>query len=244
MAGKSSGTETRMDAPHRNIRWGKFIVSLGILIAIPAIVLFSASGRLDWFWGWVYISLTAIFTIGSRITIAIKIPDLVAERGDSLQKEDVKPWDRMILPLTFLLPLVMLIVAGLDDRFGWSPGVPLLVHVTGLILTAAGYLLSSWAMVVNRFFSASVRIQAERGHRVVSEGPYRFVRHPGYAGSILSVVAFPLFLGTLWALIPAILAAISLVIRTGLEDSTLKEELEGYSEYEVSVRYRLMPGAW
>lgn len=244
MEGESSGTDTRMDAPHKKIPWGKFIGSLGILIAMPAIVLFCASGRLDWFWGWVYVGLTAIFTIGSRVTIAIKVPELVAERGEALQKEDVKLWDRVLLPLAFLLPLMMLIIAGLDNRFGWSPGVPLAIHVTGLILTAAGYVLSSWAMVVNRFFSASVRIQAEREHRVVSAGPYRFIRHPGYAGSILSTVTFPLFLGTLWALIPAILAVISMVIRTGLEDATLKEELDSYRAYSVAVRYRLVPGFW
>ncbi len=133
MAGESSGNETPMYAAQERIRWGNLIFGLGIMIALPGVFLFVASGRLDWFWGWVYVGLTAIFTIGSRMTIAIKMPELVAERRESLQKGDVKSWDRVILPLTFILPIVMFIIAGLDNRFGWSLGIPLSVHVTGMI---------------------------------------------------------------------------------------------------------------
>ena len=99
-------------------------------------------------------------------------------------------------------------------------------------------------MVVNRFFSASVRIQTERGHTVISSGPYQYIRHPGYAGGVLSSVAVPLLLGSFWALVPAILVIILMVVRTGLEDTTLLEELEGYRKYATSVRHRLIPGAW
>jgi protein-S-isoprenylcysteine O-methyltransferase Ste14 len=129
-------------------------------------------------------------------------------------------------------------------RFGWSPHIPWGVQLAALVFVVLGFGFASWAMIANAFFAGPVRIQDERGHAVASEGPYRFVRHPGYVGWIVSGVALPLMLGSGWALIPAVLAAVALIIRTALEDRTLREELDGYTEYAQRVRYRLVPGIW
>ncbi|UCC65296.1 MAG: isoprenylcysteine carboxylmethyltransferase family protein, partial [Anaerolineae bacterium] len=140
--------------------------------------------------------------------------------------------------------MVSWVVAGLDARFEWSTSVPLALHIGGLIASVLGWALFMWAMGANAFFSEAVRIQEERGHTVVTNGPYRYVRHPGYVGAILALLATPLLLGSLWALVPAGLAAIGYVVRTGLEDKTLQEELDGYKDYTRQVRYRLLPGVW
>lgn len=173
-----------------------------------------------------------------------KFPELIAERGGSSQNEGIKAWDKVLMPLGVIVGVIMLIVAGLDKRFEWSPELPLWLHVTGFALTALGYSLGTWATGVNRFFSAVVRIQRDRGHTVVSSGPYRYIRHPGYAGSAVSSFATPLLLGSLWALIPAALAVCHLIIRTVLEDRTLQAELKGYPDYAADVRFRLLPGVW
>jgi protein-S-isoprenylcysteine O-methyltransferase Ste14 len=148
------------------------------------------------------------------------------------------------MPFGIIVAIVMLIIAGLDKRFEWSPNLPLLLHITAFVITALGYSLGTWATSVNRFFSAVVRIQRDRGHTVVSSGPYRLIRHPGYAGAVVTSLATPLLLGSLWALIPAVLAVCLIIIRTALEDRTLQEELEGYHDYAERVRYRLLPGVW
>ena len=135
-------------------------------------------------------------------------------------------------------------MAGLDHRFGWSPVFPLWLIVLGIFLIALGYAFSSWAFVENRFFSGVVRIQADRGHVVCDSGPYRIVRHPGYAGNILPQLGIVLALGSVWTLIPAAVALIIAVIRTTLEDRTLQEELPGYLDYTRHVRYRLIPGIY
>ena len=113
-----------------------------------------------------------------------------------------------------------------------------------LVIILAGYALASFALIENRFFSGTVQLQPERGHMVVSGGPYRWIRHPGYAGSLLTFITIPIFLDSLWAFIPAILVTVFLVIRTGLEDKLLQEQLPGYREYAGQVRYRLFPGLW
>ena len=139
-------------------------------------------------------------------------------------------------------PLV--IVAGLDHRFGWSPAFPLWLILLGFFLIAFGYAFAVWALVENRFFSSVVRIQTDRGHVVCDSGPYRIVRHPGYAGNILPLLGIVLALSSLWTLIPAAVALVIAVIRTALEDRTLQEELPGYKEYARRVRYRLFPGIY
>jgi len=138
----------------------------------------------------------------------------------------------------------ILLVAGLDKRFGWTGLFPLAIEIVAFVLYALGSALFSWAMISNAYFSTAVRIQEERGHAVCSTGPYRFVRHPGYVGGMLQSLVAPLMFGSLWVLIPGVLAALSLAIRTALEDRTLQNELGGYREYAQRVRYRLLPGIW
>jgi protein-S-isoprenylcysteine O-methyltransferase Ste14 len=135
-------------------------------------------------------------------------------------------------------------VAGLDHRFNWSPEFPLWLSVVGFIFISLGYAFAAWAFIENRFFSSVVRIQVDRGHVVCDSGPYRIVRHPGYAGNILPLLGIVLALSSLWTIIPAAVALVIAVIRTALEDQTLQEELPGYQEYARRVRFRLFPGIY
>jgi protein-S-isoprenylcysteine O-methyltransferase Ste14 len=132
----------------------------------------------------------------------------------------------------------------LDERFGWSPDLPDGLQLIGLALIFAGSMLGTWAMLTNRFFSSLVRIQTDRGHTVVSGGPYRLIRHPGYAGNVLAWMATPVFFASIWAAVPAVLAIIVTIVRTALEDRTLRAELPGYLDYTRAVRRRLLPGIW
>jgi protein-S-isoprenylcysteine O-methyltransferase Ste14 len=143
------------------------------------------------------------------------------------------------MALSVSFPLV--IVAGLDHRYGWSPVFPLWLIVLGFLLILLGYAFATWALIENRFFSSVVRIQVDRGHVVCDSGPYRIVRHPGYAGNVLALPGIVLALSSMWTIIPAVAALIIAVIRTVLEDQTLQDELPGYRDYTQRVRYRLIP---
>jgi protein-S-isoprenylcysteine O-methyltransferase Ste14 len=142
------------------------------------------------------------------------------------------------------LGLPLFVVAGLDHRFEWSPHFPSWLNILGLVLASAGYGFAGWALLENRFFSAVVRIQSERGHAVCDTGPYKIIRHPGYSGSLLPPFAMALALDSVWTLIPATAAVVIAVVRTSLEDRTLQKELPGYREYADRVRYRLIPGIY
>jgi protein-S-isoprenylcysteine O-methyltransferase Ste14 len=135
-------------------------------------------------------------------------------------------------------------IAGLDERFSWSPDLPDYIQIIALAVIFLGSMFGTWAMLANRFFSSHVRIQTDRGHNVVSSGPYRILRHPGYAGAVLGWVAAPVFFSSIWVVIPAVFAIAAGILRTSLEDQTLQEELPGYKEYASKVRYRLVPGIW
>jgi protein-S-isoprenylcysteine O-methyltransferase Ste14 len=228
----------------REVGWKAWLRFAAFTLLLPA-VLFIAAGRLDWVWAWVYVGLIVFFTFVSRIAVIRTNPDLIAERAQSLEREDIRGWDRLILFFLLLIgPLAMMIMAGLDERFGWSPQITLTPRLVALAVMVSGYIVGTWAMAVNRYYSAVVRIQKDRGQIVVSDGPYRFVRHPSYATGIVASLMIPILLGSLWALIPTILVAIGTIIRTGLEDKTLLEELDGYREYAGQTRYRLLPGVW
>lgn len=217
------------------------VIQAGSLLFFLAAILFGSAGRIDYPMAWAFLCVYLAFIVMAFLLLD---PELIRERGHV--EAGVRRWDVVLASLSFvwLFPLTLL-VAGLDaGRFGWSPPFPVTVQLYALGVFILGHALAFWAMVTNKFFSTFVRIQTERGHCVVSDGPYAYVRHPGYAGTILSSIALPISLGSLWALIPAFVGACLFVVRTFREDRTLSEELDGYREYSSRVRWRLIPGIW
>lgn len=213
-----------------------------LMIGLFILLLFVPAGRLDWIEGWLFL-LGFLGIVGALVIWGYHTrPDLMRERTQA--GENVKLWDRVILGIYTGLLVVMLIVAGLDSgRFNWSEP-PLVLRIMAWLGLLISVMLVWWTMAVNPFLSEQVRIQDDRGHVVVSEGPYKFVRHPMYVGVILAVVCVPIVLGSYWAWIPAFLIALLFIVRTALEDQTLQEELPGYREYAERVRFRLIPHIW
>jgi len=212
----------------------------GMLVFAVAILL--AGGRWDWLWGWVYIGLLTT-AMAAHVVVLVPInPALLADRSEGLRQEGAKPWDRPLVAAMSVFLIGSMLLSGLDVRWGWSGPLSLPVHLVGVMLYILGWVIFLWAMACNPFFSESVRIQP--GHQVAESGPYRTVRHPGYAGACLQFIATPLILGSWWALIPAVLAVAGYVLRTSLEDRTLENELPGYLDYTQRVRFRLFPGIW
>lgn len=204
-------------------------------------ILFAAAGRLDWPMGWVYLGILATATV--TILMFGDREMLLVRAG---KEKSAKRWDPFLAGLSFLLFWPgSNVIAGLDyGRFHWSPSVPLPVRLMALLLFALGVGFAAWAMVANKFFAKFAGIQTEREHVVVTNGPYAYVRHPGYAGTVLAFITLPVALGSLWALLPALAGLSLLAIRTFLEDRTLQKELDGYAEYLLRVRWRLIPGIW
>jgi len=217
----------------------------GLFILIQVASLFIASGRLDWVMAWVYIGVHLAGLGVNALVLIPANPELVVDRAQSRGKRDL---DRVLAGVMALYgPVGICIVAGLDERFGWSAratGIPLALLITALAIAVLGSLLTTWAMASNRFFYGVLRIAKDRGHTVVIGGPYRHVRHPGYAGIIAFDLAMPLILGSLWAVIPAALTVCLAIVRTALEDRALQDKLDGYKDYAQRVRYRLLPGVW
>lgn len=208
-------------------------------------VIFLTAGRLDWTWGWVILGVIGAFLAAHPLILVPINPELLAEREKGTRDRSVKAWDKWITAWAAgVFPIAAWIVASLDFRFQWTAGLPLGYHIGGLSVMVLGYALFLWAMASNAFFAEGVRIQTERGHAVASRGPYRFVRHPGYVGAILAQASTPFLLGSPWALIPSIASGALYVLRTHLEDQTLRQELPGYAEYAQRTRYRLLPGVW
>lgn len=228
----------------RSILWTAGIRLLFSSLVMLA-VLFLTAGSIRWWEAWAYVGMSIVVLASSRLALIIRNPELAVERNQARNRENVKGWDLILMPLTALVgPLVSWIVAGLDQRFGWSPDLPNGIQIAALGVIFLGSQLGSWAMLTNKFFSSQVRIQTDRGHTVIKEGPYSVVRHPGYAGGLLAWLAAPVFFSSWWVIIPTILVMIANIIRTAKEDQTLLKELPGYSDYAREVKYRLMPGVW
>lgn len=221
------------------------LARLVVFSLVLAAIILVAGGDWGWVQGWAYAILLAVVSVGSRWWADRRHPGLLAERDSSQNLEDVKPWDRALSPLMALTSsIVIYVVAGLDHRFEWSPPFAPWLTLVGLVLTVLGWALSTWAMAENAFFSGVVRIQADRGHTVCDTGPYRIVRHPGYAGLFLTVPGTVLALASLWAIVPGSVALIVAAVRTALEDRTLQEQLPGYRDYAKRTRWRLVPGVY
>ena len=217
----------------------KRLIQVTISVILIAILLLVSAGKTDWIYAWVYIISSLLVII---INACIFPPELISERGR--KKDNVEKWDKLISGLLTLPWFALYIVSGLDMRFGLSLELATWIHISGLVIFILGNALVSWAMISNIYFSTAVRIQYDRGHHVSIGGPYRFMRHPGYVGMIIYLLATPLVLGSIWAFIPASLTGILFIIRTAFEDNTLKNKLEGYKEYAERVKYRLIPGIW
>ena len=215
-------------------------VSILVVPCLPLLI----SRRWDWWEAWVYAITYIVGFVVSRWLAARRNPDILVERASFMQKENTKPWDKKLVALMSLFGLLTPAVAGVEMLLQGLPLFSLTVKTAALVVLLAGYVLGSYALITNRFFSGVVRIQTDRGQHVVSSGPYLWVRHPGYAGALLVYMATPFLLDSLWAILSVLLTMAVLVYRTSLEDKTLHEELEGYREYAARVRYRLLPGIW
>ncbi len=204
--------------------------------------LFLAAGGLDWIWGWIFGLMLAVNLLLMSGLLIPRHPDLIAERS-GLPK-GTKKWDLALAPIMAHGTWITGVVAALDLRFGWSAQFGIPVHFAGLVLVAIGFGLMLWAMLANPFFGPTVRIQTERGHHAVSDGPYRYLRHPGYFAIVVTYLGMPLLLGSRWAYLAAAVGLIATFTRTALEDGTLRRELPGYEEYAHQTHSRLIPGIW
>jgi protein-S-isoprenylcysteine O-methyltransferase Ste14 len=216
--------------------------NLGGMLLFFVLGLFLPAGTWMWTKGWLFF----VVVVGTSILITLYLrrvnPDVIAARVN--RHEGTKGWDRWLLGILIPAIVSILPVAALDDsRYHWFH-VPWWVCVLGYALLIAGMAGMTWAESVSKFFEPTVRIQTDRGHRVIDTGPYAIVRHPGYVAACVLFMGMPLSLGSFWALVPAAVSCLILVVRTIWEDRTLRDELVGYEEYTQRVRYRLVPGVW
>jgi protein-S-isoprenylcysteine O-methyltransferase Ste14 len=231
------------DQPHEPIDRRRLIIGTTSSLLILVLCLFVPAGTWAWTRGWLFLVVVTAASLLSTLYLQRVNPDVIAGRVN--RHEGWRPWDALLGLLGFLPTMLAIpIVAALDDgRYQWSH-VPWWGGLVGYVLMMTGFFGVTWATAVNKFFVPSVRIQTDRGHRVIDAGPYGIIRHPGYAFGFLLFLGMPLALGSLWALIPALLLGPLLVLRTIWEDQTLRQELAGYQEYAQRVRSRLIPGVW
>jgi protein-S-isoprenylcysteine O-methyltransferase Ste14 len=228
---------------NRNLHSGvRYIIQRMTIFLIFAVILFAAAGTLNWIRGWVYFLYMLFIEVCMFIILAKKAPETLNQRG--VLHAGVKTFDKVFMAVWLALVLITPIVAGFDAvRFRWS-SMPIATLYVGAAVIAVVIPFGTWAMVENEHFEQFVRIQTDRKHRVVTSGPYRIVRHPGYAGSVLGALGVPLMLGSWWTFAPAGAVVLLFIIRTALEDQTLRKELEGYEAYAQRTRFRLIPGIW
>jgi protein-S-isoprenylcysteine O-methyltransferase Ste14 len=201
-------------------------------------LLFGSAGRWDLPMFWAYLG---VWFVASAVGGALIDPTLTKERLRP------GPGARFLLSDWLILPLWLgqYVAAGLDvGRFHWSDAMPLPVQLVGLVVMTAAIAFVLWAVVVNRFFSSAIRIQNDRGHHLITGGPYRFVRHPGYAAFPFMFGGGGVALGSWFTALIGLTIFLPIFVRTIYEDQFLQQRLEGYSVYTQKVRYRLLPGVW
>jgi len=223
----------------------KRIMVIYLAMLFNAVLFFWAAGRIDIPRAWVYTILTFAWQTGIFILFLIRFPEMAEVVNARGEMKMPKAWDKIFAVLYALFSMILLpLIAGLDvGRYGWSE-LDVWWMVPGLLFFVVAMLLSEWALMENKFFELGVRVQKERGQKVVSTGPYAIVRHPGYIAFIMLYTAFPLIVGSLYSLIVSLFIALLFVIRTALEDATLEKELDGYVEYTKKTKYRLVPFIW
>jgi protein-S-isoprenylcysteine O-methyltransferase Ste14 len=225
------------------ISGAKLALRLLATFVVMSAAFFGSAGTIAWSRAWLYMIIQFSFWTVTGLWLKKHNPQLLKERMVFL-KRDTKGWDKIIIVVSTLLFIPYLLLPGLDAvRYQWS-SVPGPVSAVGYAGVTLSLLLFFAVLRENAYLSRFVEVQKEKGHKVITAGPYRYVRHPMYVGLIILLYSLPVALGSLWTLIPASILTLIFVIRTYLEDKTLRRELEGYEAYSAKVRYRLLPGIW
>lgn len=218
------------------------MIQLLVLVIIQGALLFASAGSFRWSAGWWYIGLYVLMLSLASFVMIPHRREVIEERSKGAKGG--RTWDVWLTQLMIIPSLGLLALAGFDQRWNWTPPLPLWIRLLGGFIFIAGYTLVLWAMYTNKYFSQVVRIQSERGHVAVTDGPYRIVRHPGYLGLSTSLLGAVFLLDSIWGLICFAVYMALIFIRAALEDRTLQVELPGYAEYSTRTKYRLIPGLW
>ncbi len=221
------------------------ILTIYSAIVFGAIILFVAAGRIDLPRAWTYFGMVIVCQTLVFILVFTRFPEMIEVINARGEMKMPKTWDKIFAALYALSTIILMpLIAGLDvGRYNWSY-LSEWWMIPGIAFFLFAMFLAEWTLIENKFFEVGVRIQKERGHKVVSTGPYAFVRHPGYVAFIFLYFSLPLVVGSFYALSMSLVTALLIVIRTALEDKTLHQELEGYVDYAQKVKYRLLPGVW
>lgn len=226
-----------------NAAFMKMLAGILASLVLVAVLLFAGAGHLNWGLGWLFVAIWGLLKLIFIVILRWKDPDLMVERA--IRHENTQHYDRLIIPVYFVFSFGTILVAGLDGgRFRWSGDMPAALILIAYGIYLFGNWLASWAVSANPFFSSESRIQTERNQTVTRAGPYRFVRHPAYLAAILLWPVTGILMESWWAVLPGLLAALMMFIRTIFEDRMLHAELAGYAVYSRTVRYRLFPGIW
>jgi protein-S-isoprenylcysteine O-methyltransferase Ste14 len=222
----------------------RLIVQTVVWFGVMGALLFLAAGTVNWPAAWLYLGLMLLLSLATGLWLARHDPGLLRERLAGPIQKNQPPADKVVLTLIFIAIFGLLALTGLDAvRFGWS-AMPVWVQVIGAALVALGIGFSYRTMRENSFAAPVVKIQADRGQRVITTGPYAYVRHPFYTGALLYLAGTSLMLGSWWGLLAVVLVTVLLAIRIGIEEQTLRRGLEGYDDYARRVAYRLVPFVW
>lgn len=225
-------------------RYGiKGIVLWYLMILISFLALLFFSGRIDWLNAWIYLGVSVMYQTINIIISIKKNPGMLNERGKFV-REGTKTYDKIFVVLTLPIILISMTIIAWDAvQFRWS-SMPEYFLFIGIFISFPGFILGVWAMMNNPYFELTVRIQKDRDHIVINTGPYKIIRHPGYAGEIILLSSTPMMLGSWWGYIPIGVMIFGFIIRTALEDQTLRKELPGYEDFAKNTRFRLIPHIW
>lgn len=221
----------------------KMVLQTVIWFGVKGALLFLSAGTLHWPGAWIYLVGMVGLSLTLGMALARRDPGLMNERlGSPIQKKQT-PADKVLLSILLIAIFGWQVFMGLDVRFGWSV-VPVWAQVVGALVLLVGIWICYLTMLENSFAAPVVKIQDERGQRVITTGPYSYVRHPMYAGAILFFAGTALLLGSWWGLVLVLVFVVLLAIRTFIEEKTLRTGLRGYDDYATEVRYRLIPMVW
>lgn len=221
----------------------QYLIRSCIAPVFMAFIFFLSAGTLHFRNGWILYGLFFVISVVSNLILFRKNPELMSNRIN-LNKEGIKKWDKILMPVAIITGFhLQAVVMGLDIRFSWTP-IDIENLPAGITLYLVSFVIGSWAMIVNRHFEPNVRIQKERDHQVITDGPYKYIRHPGYTGFMLGSLGSALIIGSLAGLINTLVSTFLIILRTKLEDETLQKELTGYIQYVQKVKFRLIPGIW